>query len=200
MGYRSTGVYLIQPKPSSTSFQAFCELAYEGWTIITRRFNGETRFYRDWVDYKRGFGAVFGEHWLGNENIHHLTKEGNYKLRVEFIYKEQDAPYFADYSSFKVDSEAENYTLHISGFSGTTGYDALSGHNNYKFTTRDRDNDKYGTNCAVLYKGAFWYSKCHIYGVPTALYVSKSSCPNHDCITWGAGKTLSSVIWKLKST
>ena len=200
MGFRSTGVYLIQPKASRHPFQAFCELAYEGWTVITRRFNGGTRFYRGWEDYKRGFGAVSGEHWLGNENIHQLTNEGIYKLRVEFIFWGKQAPYFADYSSFKVGSEASNYTLHIAGFSGTTDYDALSSHNNRMFSTRDRDNDNHKTvNCATYYKGAFWYHGCHNHGVPTAVYTSKSSCPSHDCISWQATKALSSVIWKVKS-
>ena len=199
MGYRTTGVYLIQPKTSRLPFKVFCELAYDGWTIITRRFNGGTRFNRDWSDYKRGFGAISGEHWLGNENIHHITKEGIHKLRVEFIYREQQAPYFADYNSFKVDSEADDYKLHISGFSGTTNDDALSPHNNYKFSTRDRDNDIHKTaNCAEVFKGAFWYNNCHHHGVPTTLYINKPSCPSHDCISWGAGKALSSVIWKVK--
>jgi hypothetical protein len=42
---------------------------------------------------------------------------------------------------------------------GTAG-DAISGRGK-PFTTRDVDNDDHDSNCAVSYKGAWWYRSCH---------------------------------------
>ncbi len=39
--------------------------------------------------------------------------------------------------------------------------DSLSYHQNRPFSTYDHDNDIAITNCALSYKGAFWYKNCH---------------------------------------
>ena len=71
--------------------------------VIQRRDDyGEPRenFNRDWADYKRGFGNLSQEFWLGNDRIHQLTKSGDMKLRVE-LEAHGGGTAWAEYSAFR---------------------------------------------------------------------------------------------------
>ncbi|KAI8747656.1 BgiBFREP12.5 [Biomphalaria glabrata] len=130
-----------------------------GWIIIQRRIFGIVNFYRDWKEYRDGFGEYnIGEFYLGNENIFSLTSTAQYDLRIDLEFNNKK--YFAQYENFKVLSETEKYKLHIGKYSGNAG-DSLSIHNNLFFTTFDRDNDNSDTNCAEYSSGAWWYYGCH---------------------------------------
>ena len=55
---------------------------------------------------------------------------------------------YASYSTFYIGSSTTDYTLHVSGYSGTAG-DSLAYHNGQKLSTKDNDNDGYGGNCVI---------------------------------------------------
>ena len=131
-----------------------------GWTVFQRRQDGSVDFNRGWDDYVRGFGQLIGEHWLGLEKIHRLTKRRVTTLRVD-VEDFQGNSAFTKYDTFRVLDSSTNYRLSVAGYSGTAG-DPLWYHNAQQFTTTDRDNDQLlQSNCAFEYGGAgWWYRAC----------------------------------------
>ena len=133
--------------------------------VFQRRMDGTEDFYRGWADYVKGFGDLNGEFWLGLNKIHRLTNGSNTTaaLRVDLEDFEGDKRY-AKYSTFQVLDSSRKYQLKVSGYSGDAG-NSLSYHSGMKFSTKNQDNDinviRSNTNCANLYKGAWWYTNCH---------------------------------------
>ena len=137
------------------------DLPNGGWTVIQRRVDEAVDFYRGWDDYVEGFGDPDGSMWLGLEAIHTLSTSCPGGSADLFVYLESftsgDSAY-ARYSTFSLGDASTNYKIIISGYSGTAG-DGIS--NNAPFSTHDSDNDSSGSNCAVTYHGAWWYTSCH---------------------------------------
>ena len=134
-----------------------------GWIVIQRRVpNGTVNFYRGWKDYEKGFGDLDSEFWYGLRNIHCLTTRESVELRID-LQDEQGNKVTWVYQQFSVDGPDQKYRLHIGQGTGTSGsYDAMAYHNNMNFSTFDHDNDQdSGGNCAVNFKGAWWYNSCY---------------------------------------
>ncbi|KAL9964259.1 hypothetical protein ACROYT_G027876 [Oculina patagonica] len=146
-----------------------------GWTVFQKRLDGSFDFYRDWADYKLGFGNLIGEFWLGLDKLNRLSSSGRYKLRVDLE-----------------DTE------------GTAG-DSMAYHNGYSFTTNDRDNDIRSTsNCAVNCQGAWWYENCS-YSNLNGFYRNGQYTPTRlmDSQTWRDGivwKTWKGYEYSVKKT
>ncbi|XP_068695055.1 microfibril-associated glycoprotein 4-like isoform X2 [Montipora foliosa] len=163
-GYgKKTGVYKIDPDGRG-AFDVLCDQETDGggWTVFQKRQDGTVGFYRGWDAYKRGFGYLKGEFWIGLDKIHRLTTNGNNKLRIDLKLHSEVA--YAAYSFFAVQNEADNYKLMVGDYSGTAG-DSLEYHRGQGFTTSDRDNDNHITpsvNCAAEYRGGWWYNGCHM--------------------------------------
>ena len=142
---------------NGSTFKAPCDMTTDGggWTVFQRRRTPAIDFNRDWNDYVRGFGDFNTGFWLGLEALHHLTKEGNVKLRIDLNNGAEDG--HGEYNDFKVGNASSNYaiTFNPASFSGSIG-DALT--TGKPFTTRDKDNDdNANVNCAVTRSGGFWY-------------------------------------------
>ena len=124
-GEKISGVYTIDPDGAG-AFDVFCDqkTAGGGWTVFQKRLDGSVDFYRGWADYKRGFGNLNGEFWLGLDKIHRLTKTKN-KLRVDLEDTTGKTAY-AEYDMFAVTSEKANYQLSLGAYSGTVNKNALA--------------------------------------------------------------------------
>ncbi|XP_052084629.1 microfibril-associated glycoprotein 4-like [Mytilus californianus] len=156
-----TGVYDIYPDGVLPAVPVYCFVnETRKWTVIQRRINGCTDFYRGWEAYKEGFGNSSGEYWLGNENIHKISSHGRHALRIELSDFDNQVRY-AEYEMFSIGDERDGYQLAVNGYSGDAG-DSLLAHNGMKFSTFDRDNDISSVkNCAEFHGGAWWYKWCY---------------------------------------
>ncbi|EDO45477.1 predicted protein, partial [Nematostella vectensis] len=97
----------------------FCdqETSGGGWTVFQKRQDGSVDFYRNWTEYKHGFGDLQGEFWLGLEKIHRLTSVISNELRVDMEAEAGETAY-AQYNIFSIASESKEYELHVYGYSG----------------------------------------------------------------------------------
>jgi hypothetical protein len=136
-------------------------------------------------------------YWRGLRTVHEWTKTGNWELMVRLRWADNDGtPTLRGkwgwrlYTGFRIGSEAEGFTFNVAAIKESenmpTGTDYLvtrpgstgGEHNGMKFTTKDADNDWYGSNCATSYHNTgWWYNSCS--------YVTLNSV---NFIRWHAGE------------
>ena len=80
-------------------------------------------------------------------------------MRIDFTYK--DVSYHAQYDSFSLDSEEQDFSLHIAGYHGDAG-DDLSYQDGRGFSTHDRDNSAPGTCASRFHVSGFWFKNCFL--------------------------------------
>ncbi|XP_029985238.1 microfibril-associated glycoprotein 4-like [Sphaeramia orbicularis] len=181
-----SGLYTIYPLGERSAVQVHCDMKTQGgrWTVFQRRADGTVNFYRPWDQYKMGFGDAAGEHWLGLDVLHYLTRRQKYELLVE-MEDFEGKKVSAAYSTFSVGGECDGYKLTVGGFKNGGAGDAMTHHNGMKFSTLDKDQDTYSGSCARKYLGGFWYKGCHQTN-PNGIY------------RWGFDKTILyiSVSWQ----
>uniref|UniRef100_A0A1I8J4Q5 Fibrinogen C-terminal domain-containing protein n=1 Tax=Macrostomum lignano TaxID=282301 RepID=A0A1I8J4Q5_9PLAT len=160
------------------------------WTTVQHRVSGSVDFYRNWTQYQSEFGeGPDGNYWIGLNSLHALTASGPRKLRI-LMKAWNDSEHWAEYSSFSVGPESDNYRLSVSGFSGSGGIgDSLAPRSNgAQFSTKDAEHDTHPSNCATMFKGAWWFSNC---------FATHPNGKYRDASVAIGGPYAQGVIWKL---
>ncbi|CAC5415219.1 Ryncolin-4,Microfibril-associated glycoprotein 4,Angiopoietin-related protein 7,Ficolin-2,Ficolin-3,Ficolin-1,Fibrinogen C domain-containing protein 1 [Mytilus coruscus] len=153
-----SGIYRIFPVGIPGGVLVYCDMKTAGgkWTVLQRRIDGSVDFYKTWQEYSEGFGNLLGNYYLGNENIHFLSKQAQYELRVD-LRNAEDHERYALYSRFSISNSNNMYKLNVSGFdTNSDAGDSLTDVNGITFKTWDSVEDK----CPKLRNGAWWYIDC----------------------------------------
>ena len=109
-----------------------------------------------------------------------MTSTGRWRLKVRVIWDKNyltmtsDEPDYragthgrSEWDDFQVGSEATNYQLGIGNQRSKDNWDGDQFHvggreaHGLPFSTRDRDNDRYGHNCAYSCQGGWWHKFCY---------------------------------------
>uniref|UniRef100_UPI0037E994C3 angiopoietin-2a n=1 Tax=Semicossyphus pulcher TaxID=241346 RepID=UPI0037E994C3 len=202
-GNRQSGAYTLTLPNTTTEVKAFCDMETEGggWTVLQKRFDGRVDFHRTWQEYKKGFGDPSGELWLGNEFVSRLTSQRSYKLRIQLGDWEGNSG-FSQYDQFTLDSEAQNYRIHLKGFSGTAGKISSIGQPGSDFSTKDADNDKCVCKCSQLTTGGWWFDACGPSNLNGMYYQQGQNTNRFNGIKWyywkGSGYSLKSTTMMIR--
>ncbi|KAK0132168.1 Fibrinogen alpha chain [Merluccius polli] len=184
----------------SSVVQVYCDQTgfMGGWLLVQQRETGLHSFNRSWAEYSQGFGSVDaqgrGELWLGNRYLHLLTNQSESLLRVEL--EDWEGGVATAQYSIRVGAEEEGFRLEVSGYEGGAG-DALGGagplmsHSGMRFSTFDRDLDRWGEgSCAELYGGGWWYNNCLAANLKGLYYMGKYDPENN-----APYKVENGVVW-----
>ncbi|KAL5020514.1 hypothetical protein ScPMuIL_003406 [Solemya velum] len=196
LGYRDNGVYLV--RLGNTDVRIKCNLKetprnwnmdnrlehLKGWVVVQNRRTASD-FNRSWEKYKRGFGDLESDFWLGNEIVYQLVKKSTGSVYLFVRFYGYDYYYYYRYLAREVEMENEKalYKIRVSNWSYETTIQKLflpALKTQFNFSTSDNFDQK-DPRCPVADSG-WWrpdYPNCMEYtknpNTPYSLSVNVSS-------------------------
>jgi hypothetical protein len=119
-------------------------------------------FNQNWAAYKEGFGDMYDEFWIGNENLHKLTASGDQLLQIDLESFDGDI-LSLQYRLFKVGDESSSYRLEIGEpVNNFAIANQLLKQNQASFSTFDHLGDQQ-SNCPQKNEAGWWFKShnCH---------------------------------------
>lgn len=153
---KSTGVHSI--KVMSSSFYVYCDSTTvdSGWMVIFRSKKLSSGFDHDWNDYRKGFGDLHGEFFIGLDRLHLLTNSRNHELYVSTFENST----FARYSHFLISGIDDDFQIKSLGKYSGNKFDIMIEYLNRKFITPDNQNSVIKTYCTRRIKLGWWLNSC----------------------------------------
>ncbi|XP_069001687.1 angiopoietin-related protein 5 [Embiotoca jacksoni] len=218
-----SGIYIVHPENTDSSFEVFCEMDYMGggWTVMQRRTDGITDFKRPWVDYVDGFGHLAGEHWLGLKKVFHILdqKDTRFQLHIALV-SHDDITSYASYDDFRLDNETQFFSIHLGRYAGSAGdafrgYDQEQNQDTAPFSASDVDNDGCNPSCSIgnstvescslqHNRTGWWFNQCglaNLNGSPEDTEQNQGQRTHILWDTWrqsGVPYTIKSVTMKIR--
>lgn len=218
-----SGIYIVHPEDTDSSFEVFCEMDYMGggWTVMQRRTDGVTDFKRAWADYVDGFGNLAGEHWLGLKKVSHILnqKDTRFQLHVALV-SDDDVTSYAAYDDFELGNETLFFPIHLGRYAGSAGdafrgYDQDQNQDTAPFSASDVDNDGCNPSCSIggdtvescsarHNLTGWWFNRCglaNLNGAPEDAEQNPDRRMNILWDTWrrrGVTHTITSVTMKIR--
>ncbi|XP_046379472.2 fibrinogen-like protein 1 [Haliotis rufescens] len=148
----------IRPLLAPREYQVECYLASKGWSVVgSRGTNCQEDYNKTWSEYKNGWGTSCSV-WLGLEAIHYITNQATCQL---YVMVNDNLGFY--YRSFRLDDEANSYTLTY-----TTTYSHATKHTGNGFEygepNKSMKGEKFATwdhpdssGCALSDGTGWWY-------------------------------------------
>jgi ficolin len=165
-GMTGDGRVHIHPPGHPAPFMVHCVFDWGGLLYVQERKPPCLEdFYRNWTDYRDGFGDVTtGCYWLGNTKFAAISQAQTYYLRIRIRRQDNSQHVSSYYREFWVDDETNGFAVHYTTYwpgSGSptelnvfTPSDPTQILLNMEFQTYDRDT----FGCAATHESGWWYN------------------------------------------